>query len=107
MDSFIKLSLVFIILLAVNCIVLKSTEACPDFEGIQKSSAVSNYQRPKLLPRLGQPRKQLEKYINYLEPNVILVNLTNELITIQLDCWAPYPIDLQFSGHLVHYLMLP
>lgn len=60
-------------------------------------------QIPNLALRIDQPHRQsLKEIIHQLEPNVFLVNMTG-ILTLRLDCWAPYPIDLRFYGHLVGY----
>lgn len=56
---------------------------------------------PNLALRIDQPHRQsLKESIHLLEPDVFLVNTTG-IFTLRLDCWAPYPIDLRFYGHLV------
>lgn len=61
-------------------------------------------QNPNLEYRIDQPNSKLiqERYIHQVNPNsnTVWVNKTGAL-DIRLDCWAPYPIDLRFYGHLV------
>ncbi|ODM98512.1 hypothetical protein Ocin01_08168, partial [Orchesella cincta] len=65
---------------------------------VGKSSQV-----PNLVLHIDEPKKNIkkEKFVTHLAPNIVSINMTG-VLTLRLDCWAPYPIDLKFYGHLTN-----
>ncbi|CAL8093630.1 unnamed protein product [Orchesella dallaii] len=89
---------------AIFLIIKSTVYSCPDFEtvkGVRESS--SQIPEPKLVLKIDEPKKNIkkEKFVHQLAPNIVLVNMTG-VLTLRLDCWAPYPIDLKFYGHLTN-----
>lgn len=53
-----------------------------------------------LLPKLHI--SSVPNYLQILNDSTILIRKVG--IEVRLDCWAPFPIDVEFNGHLVRIL---
>ena len=79
-------------LCSITALNSKFNFGCPGFEKI---------------PKIGNPvpKLQLSKYptgkVHQNERDIILQETIGIGVSFSLDCWASYPIDLTFSGHLV------
>lgn len=85
----LKFFLIFLLIGPTLC--LSESFGCPGFESAEEIGRT-----PPILTLSKLPRLEMQEFRN----NDVVINAT-KITPINLDCWAAYPIDLTFSGHLV------
>ncbi|XP_035715136.1 uncharacterized protein LOC110859119 isoform X1 [Folsomia candida] len=86
----LKFFLIFLLIGPTLC--LSESFGCPGFESAEEIGRT-----PPILTLSKLPRLEMQEFRN----NDVVINAT-KITPINLDCWAAYPIDLTFSGHLTN-----